>query len=418
MLQAYYTGLSGLQTSGTAIDAISDNIANVSTVGYRGYNVEFSSIYEDVVTTSGDQSDIQNSVGIGSQVQVTSMLTGSGSIVQTDNNTDMAIDGDGWFGVSGNNSTYYTRAGDFTFDMNSDLVTNDGYHVMGTLGNNIEDGVLTKNIDTIPLGDISTQEPLNFPKTLTYPADATSKVDFFGNIGFGEEDVVMSSGVIDSEGNRNILELKYSLAETQTPPGTQWDVTATTTSLDGETIYDTQSGSLSFDERGALVSNSLTTIDNNGSPIDINLGDGFNGIVSINNTALTSSSSADGNIGGELVGYQINENSEVVATFTNGKQSSVGKVAVYHFQNNQGLERISNSNFSVSSNSGDPIFYQDADGNNVVGANINNFQLENSNVDMTVSLTDLIIYQRSYDANSKSITTADEMIQKALDMDG
>jgi len=418
MIQAYYTGLSGLQTSGTAIDAVSDNIANVSTVGYRGYDVEFSSIYSDVVTTSGDQSDVQNSVGMGSQVQVTSMFTGAGSIVQTDKNTDMAISGDGWFGVQGEATTLYTRAGDFTFDMNSDLVTTDGYHVLGTMGGNIKDGVLTEQIDNIPLNDVDTQQQLNFPKSLSYPAEATSSVEFMGNIGFGEEEIVMSSATIDSDGNRNILELKYNLADTQTPPGTQWNVTATTTSLDGSTVYDTQDGTIAFDERGALISNSLTTIDNNGTDLNINLGEGFNGIVSINNTNLSSSSSADGNMGGDLVGYAINENAEVVAAFSNGKQSSVGKVAVYHFQNNEGLDRVGSSNFSTSSNSGDPMFYQDSDGNNIVGANINNFQLENSNVDLSVSLTDLIIYQRSYDANSKSITTADEMIQKALDMDG
>ena len=120
---------------------------------------------------------------------------------------------------------------------------------------------------------------------------------------------------------------------------------------------------------------------------------------------------------GFLVGYAINRNAEVIATFSNGLQSSVGKVAVYHFQNDQGLLRESGARFSVSNNSGEPLFFKDADGNNILGTNITNYQLENSNVRMEVALTELIILQRTYDSNSKSITTADEMMQKALNMD-
>jgi len=98
-------------------------------------------------------------------------------------------------------------------------------------------------------------------------------------------------------------------------------------------------------------------------------------------------------------------------------QSSVGKVALYHFQNDQGLNRSGASTFQASANSGEPIFYQDENGNNILGAEVKNYQLESSNVRLEVALTELIVYQRSYEANAKSITTAHEMIQKALEMD-
>ena len=98
-------------------------------------------------------------------------------------------------------------------------------------------------------------------------------------------------------------------------------------------------------------------------------------------------------------------------------QSSVGKVAVYHFGNEQGLQRAGGANFTQTDNSGGPFFYKDASGQNINGANVTNFNLESSNVRIDVALTDLIILQRSYDANSKTITTADEMMQKALQMD-
>jgi len=160
----------------------------------------------------------------------------------------------------------------------------------------------------------------------------------------------------------------------------------------------------------------LGTIDNNGSPITIDLGSGFSGITSISNTPISSSNNANGTIGGDLVGYDINKDGVVVATFTNGMQSSVGRIAVYHFKNDQGLNRLTGSHFQSTSNSGKPLFFQDAKGNNTIGTGITNFNLEGSNIGMSYGLTELIILQRAYDANSKSITTADQMIQKALSM--
>jgi flagellar hook protein FlgE len=166
-----------------------------------------------------------------------------------------------------------------------------------------------------------------------------------------------------------------------------------------------------------LINTTLTSIDNNGTPVAIDLGSGFDGVVAITNIPITASSMSDGTIGGDLEGYSVNKNAEVIATFTNGLQSSVGKIAIYHFRNEQGLERASGARFLEGDNSGSPIFYKDASGQNIIGTDIVNFNLEGSNVQMTSGLTDLIIYQRAYDANSKSITTADQMMQKALQMD-
>lgn len=418
MLQALYSGLSGLRSNGTAIDVVSDNIANASTIGYRSYDVEFSSLYEDMVRTSGNQIAQNDSVGLGSHVTATSMNTQDGSLTQTERSTDVAIYGDGWFGVQGNDETVFTRAGDFTFDVNNDLVTTDGYHVMGTMGANIKDSLLTVRIDSIALGNVGNQEQLNFPKDLTYPPVPTTLAQFTGNIGDGEREITMAAAVIDPQNNKNNLSLSFKKLETQVSPGTQWEITATVKSLDEQTLYDTQTGSLSFDETGALISNTLKTVDNNGSMVNINIGEGYEGVVSFSSADLSASSSSDGTIGGDLVGYEISSDAEVIATFTNGMQSSVGKIAVYHFQNDQGLQRVDSSKYSTSSNSGDPIFYTDANGNNVIGTDVRNFQLENSNVAMESALTNLIIFQRAYDANSKTMTTVDEMIQKALNMGG
>jgi flagellar hook protein FlgE len=119
----------------------------------------------------------------------------------------------------------------------------------------------------------------------------------------------------------------------------------------------------------------------------------------------------DGILAGDLTGYTVNRNGEVISNFTNGKQSVVGKVAIYHFQNDQALEAVGNNKFRASENSGSPIFYAQDNGQLLTG------NLENSNVTLDTALTELIIMQRSYDAASKTITTGDDLLKNALQMD-
>ncbi len=416
MTQAFYTGLSGLQTSSYGIDVVSDNLANVNTVGYRGNTYEFSSLFEDALSeTSAMSSD---SIGLGSRIQATPMTGTTGSYSTTDRSTDLSIADDGWFGIQSGDDISYTRNGAFTFDSDYNLVTSEGEYVLGTMGGNISGEVLTSVNSVTSLGDVNTQEKLRFPETLTYPTQATTEVSFSGNLGdIDSELITFSSAAIDAENNTNTLRLEFVPSTPQPTSGLEWDVTATTQSEDGTTIYDTQFGKAIFDESGILVSSTLTSIDNNGTPLSIDLGNGYDGVVSMPNLETTYSSSTNGMLGGELSGYDINQNGDVVATFTNGMQSSVGKIAVYHFQNDQGLSRVSGTSFAESSNSGEAFFYKNEDGENIIGTQMMNHSLESSNVDMTYGMTELIILQRSYDANSKCITTADEMMQKALDMD-
>ncbi|PHS58802.1 MAG: flagellar basal body rod protein [Sulfurimonas sp.] len=414
IIRALYTGISGIRTNQTAIDVTADNISNVNTIGYRGYSTEFASLYEQSIDTAARSSS--SSIGAGVRVQTTNMTQFTGSKILTDRNTDLSINGDGWFGVTNDASTQFTRAGNFKFDVNSDLVTDDGFFVLGTKAGNINDGTLTSVVDDVLLGDVNTQEKLRFPKTLTFPPEPTTTTDFFGNLGLEDTPRSLSSTVVDPQNNKNNLQLVFNKSAVQVAPGIQWDVVATTKSADGVTLYDTQTGLLNFDEDGALLSDTLGTINNNGTDININLGAKYEGITSTN-SKISGSSSVNGTIGGDLIGYEINRNAEVIATFTNGAQSSVGKIALYHFPNDAGLSRINGVKFEKSSNSGDAIFYKNAAGENILGATVNNFNLENSNIKLETALTELIILQRSYDANSKTISAANEMMQKALQMD-
>lgn len=416
MTQSFYSGISGIKSNQTAIDITSNNIANISTVGYRGYNTEFTSLFEKALNTTAQGAPTSDSIGIGTRVNASSMDQSEGSLQLSERNTDLAIYGDGWFGVSNGTEQYFTRAGNFTFDVDNNLVTQDGMHLMGTMGGNIVNDELTSVVAEVPLGTIDAQEPLVFPKSLTLPPTSTTTAKFYANLGVDDAERTLSATVIDPNGQKNNLSLTFTKSPEQPATGIEWNVVASLESLDGSEVYTTQQGSALFDEEGALSSTTLSTIDNNGSDVTIDLGEGFDGVMATNAEIFTSYSNTDGSIGGDLVGYEINRNAEVIATFTNGKQSSVGKIALYHFQNDQGLERVDGTKFRQSSNSGEPIFYTDADGNTILGAEVINYQLEGSNVTMDTALTELIIYQRSFDASSKLITTADEMIQKAINM--
>ncbi len=433
MLQSIYAGVSSLQSFQTGIDVLANNIANVNTVGFKGSSTEFSNLFEKEISTSGNAITSMQS-GLGVQVNATSLDLSVGSLYQSDNITDLAILGDdGWFGLTGpNNQELFTRAGNFRFDpysidggkefpfypyneadnTNVRLVNPEGLFVTGTLANNTQNGTLSPVVDflELDLANVESQEALIFPNELTFPVQPTTQADFFGNIGVEAIPQVVSATVISPESERNQLRLVFTQSATQPASGISWDISATTQTSDGSVVYDTQTGVATFDATGQLINSTLGTLNNNGAPVIANLGSGFNGLISNTGPTVTSSATTDGSLAGDLLNYSINRSGEVISTFTNGKQSVVGKVAIYHFQNDQGLEAVSGNSFRASANSGKPIFYEQNNGQLVTGT------LENSNVTLDTALTELIIMQRSYDAASKTITTGDEMLKNALQM--
>lgn len=418
MIQSIYAGVSSLQSFQTGIDVLANNISNVNTVGFKGSSTEFSNLFEKSVSTSGNAVTSMQT-GLGVQVSATSLDLNTGSYYQSDNITDLAISGDdGWFGLTGpNDQEFFTRAGDFRFDPFSTatgtqarLINPEGYLVTGTLANNTSGGILTPSLDFLDLADVGTQEALVFPSELSFPVVPSTQADFFGNIGVENIPQVVSAEVISPQSERNNLRMVFTQSAIQPATGINWDVTATTGTADGSTIYDTQTGLVSFDGSGALISSTLGPLNNNGAIVTPNLGAGLEGLRSNSGPTVASSATVDGTLAGELIDYSVNRNGEILSTFTNGEQSVVGRVAIYHFQNDQGLEAISGNRFRTSNNSGQAIFYEQNNGQLLAGT------LENSNVRLDTALTELIIMQRSYDAAAKTITTSDQMLKNALQM--
>lgn len=442
MTQGYYAGISGLQSNQYGIDVVSDNLANISTTGYKSSTAEFADLFSKVI--SSGKTPTSNDVGSGVKLQTTSLQLQQGTLTPSDRFTDLALEGNGWFGATANNQNYFTRDGTFSFDtyqkvsgnVNSStdrLVTADGKYVTGTMltnfaynagfdyGDKVSNGavgayVLNNPTNDVPLAGVSKQGALEFPTRLAYPVEPTTQASFFGNLGTTDETRTISSDVISSKNETNRLTLTFTKSTTQPASGIAWDIAASVTSRDGSVVYDTQSGQALFGTSGNLSSFTIPSLNNDGTPVAVDCGSNYSGVISIDSVGISGSSSSNGFSGGTLTKYGINQDGVIIADFSNGRQSAIGRVAVYHFQNDQGLTREGGTSFTESSNSGKPLFWSDAEGNPITGATVRSGSLEASNARMDVGLTDMIVMQRAYQANSKTITTVDEMIQKALQM--
>ncbi|NPA73586.1 MAG: flagellar hook protein FlgE [Epsilonproteobacteria bacterium] len=486
MNTSFYNGVIGIKTHQTGIDLVSENISNLETTAYKSVEPDFSTIFSTVLN-GGYSDSVFSDIGLGSSVVSTTVDLSQGSLLSTDNNFDMAIEGEGWFGVQKGDETFFTRDGSFTLDDNGDLVNAKGYYLLGTPANNIapitlsqdkldkfgqiyQDGAMSNEAtyqilptNEIDLASVDSQSKINLPDILYYPPVPTTKIDYKANLdptiltkidpSTGEEIEIpnvehFTTYLISPEGKRDILDMTFTKRIPQQQSGSVWDATIqiledSGIKYDPDTDYDTtkykidenrkivyqivdsQTGVLSFDYNGALVSNTIPTLSNSGVALNLNLGtpldssvqnSGYNGLTSLKDNNFTESVRSNGKVEGFLTNYGVNENGEVVAEFTNGESVPIAKIGVYHFQNDEGLYSVGGSLFQESANSGKPIFYEDDEGNFFNNSKIASGKLEEGNVSLSNALTELIVLQKAYDANAKSITTSDQMIQKAINM--
>ena len=226
--------------------------------------------------------------------------------------------------------------------------------------------------------------------------------------------------LLNADGTKNKLELTLTKRVPQSANGTVWDAAATVKDASGAVVSNTN-GELNFDHEGRLVNSTLSALDNNGSQIELDFGTPvaagqiYSGVTSTSQ-AKSISIAQDGVREGILKDYYTNDSGNILAQFTNGQVRSVGKVALYHFQNEQGLAKMGDNIYSQSANSGAAFFYKDAGGKSIYGAKLASSMVEQSNVDLAQALTEVIVTQKAYDANAKSITTSNEMLQRAIEL--
>jgi flagellar hook protein FlgE len=400
--------LSGLNASNTALNTISNNLANLNTTGYKGSTVNFQDMFYQMMGSNGAGDQLQ--VGSGTAVASTSTNFTGGSVSDTGVNTDVAITGNGFFVVQNGSNTYYTRAGDFTQDSNGYLVTADGCQVMGYPAVN---GVVNTN------GGLT---PIQLPTGLTSPPSATANVSITANLSASAKvgDTYNTSvNVFDSLGNAHVMTVDF------TNTGTGWSYNATVPSSDitGGTGTSTNvaTGTLAFDASGNLTSTtpvavSIPGLADGASTLAFNwnlASSGGQGLITQTaGASATTAANADGSAGGTLTGFSINPDGTISGTFTNGTET-LGQVALANFANLQGLTNQGDNNYSATISSGTAVI--GSPGTSSLGS-LTGGALELSNVDMSTEFTNLIIAERGFQADAKSVTTFDQIAQDTINL--
>lgn len=188
--------------------------------------------------------------------------------------------------------------------------------------------------------------------------------------------------------------------------------TVTTSQLDTHTVIDSASQTLSFDTTSQLADGTVITLQNGTEDLVLDLSNLTNYNESIYNEYFTQNGESEGSFSS----YDIDQNGRIIANFSNGQNVAVAEVNLYHFQNEQGLEKVGGNQFVESSNSGDAFFYTDEEGQLVNGGTIRNKTLETSNVSTASALTEMIVLQRAFEGSAKIITTSDELLKNAIAM--
>ena len=399
MLRSLFSGITGLRQHQTLMDVTSNNIANVNTTGFKASSVVFEDTLSQVVknatapgTGLGGMDPAQ--VGLGVQLGAISTNFGQGSAQNTGKPTDLMIQGDGFFVVQNGTQQDYTRAGAFNFDTDGKLVNSEGMLVLGWMGPTIGAPVNTQS----PL------TPIKLPSNTTIPPTASTKVMAGGNIVPGTTTpLTLGTTVYDKTGG------SHALTITLTPNGTSFDVSATDASdATGTTI---SNGTLQFLPGGAYdpASTPLTVTTADGTAITVDL----SGATQFGGPKTLAVGSTDGSPSGTLAQFQINLDGTVMGIFSNSQKIAVAKIALANFNNPSGLNKIGATSFAATVNSGLPQIGEAGDGGRgqLLGS-----ALEMSNVDLAQEFTNMIIAQRGFQANSKVITTSDQMLQDLVSL--
>jgi len=434
-----YSGVSGLNANGNAMSVIGNNIANANTIGFKSSRTVFSDLLSSQVSGSGGTSQVGRGVGLS----VVDNIFSQGTFENTESNTDLAVEGAGFFIVSdqsaGSAGNNYTRAGAFRFDADGYLTNPEGYNLMGYN--------LDANGNTF--GDLT---PIKANTQSFTPAGPTANITLNTNLnsgsstittGFNIDDPAATSNyasslqVFDSLGSTHLMTTYFTKTDDQ-----EWDWNIVVDG--GEVVGGTDgvlevvgSGTLSFDESGDLIrigTQELYTDPGNTSS-DPNLPrptagtfvdalDWINGSVQTQQLAIDMQTSQysspsvvvsqeqDGFGTGTLVKLSVDDEGNVVGNFSNGTPRTLMRIALAKFTNASALDKIGSNMYGESSGSGVPVVGTVGSG---VGSIFTN-ALELSNVDLAQEFVKMITTQRGFSANSKTITTTDEMLAEIINL--
>jgi len=423
MLTSLYTAISGMDANATSLSVIGDNIANMNTVGFKSSTVSF----DDVLSQSLSGASGQSQVGRGVEVQSVSPTFTQGSFQTTSSGLDLAVDGDGFFMVDQGSSTFYTRAGQFSLDQNGNIVNPDGLVLQGYQADAA--GNITGTIGDLQIA--SSQSPANQSTvaTISMNLDSTAAAPAAAFTLDGNGDAVNNDPlnfnssttvtVYDSQGGEHSVTAYF----VKTAVANTWDVhyvqqdPANSSLLQESATTQT----LTFDQNGLLtgVAGAAPSFDFGASvatpqTVTFDYGLGTNDA----STQFASSFSVqklsqDGYSAGSLQTVSISDSGVITGVFTNGQTRSIGQVALSRFIAPTQLTKMGNNLYAQSSDSGQAIV--GTANNSGLGKVLSN-SLELSNVDLATEFVKMISAQRGFQANSRIITTTDQLLQEVVNM--
>jgi flagellar hook protein FlgE len=415
-------GLSGLSVAAQDLDVIGNNVANANTVGFKTGEAQFADVYAASLAGAGS-----TQLGLGAKVSGTTQLFTQGNITSTNNPLDVAINGGGFFVVSppGTSTPYYTRNGQFSLDNNNYIVNNNGDQVQGY--------AITSTGALGPVGPLQVSKAVIAPVTTGGSAAATGVQ---ANINLNSSDSVIASAfsptdpttynhstalsVYDSLGNANT----YTMYFTKTASNI-WTVNATVTDTTGGITNLGTLGTLNFNSSGVLTSTNPATLSQTIPGADLGSGGATSGVANLTFPVSFSSSTQygtsfavnsltqDGSASGSLASFNIGADGVITGTYTNGQSKKLGQIALANFANPQGLQPQGNNLFASTSSSGIALNNPPGTGGNGV---LQSGATEDSNVDLTAQLVDLITAQRTYQANAQTIKTQDTILQTLVNL--
>jgi flagellar hook protein FlgE len=433
---ALTTGVSGLDAFSQALSVTSSNIANVNTTGYKDSESDFSTL---LASTMGSD-DASSSAGV---VATTNQdITQQGLLTTTSTPTDMAISGNGFFVVSQSPATagsstaqLYTRAGDFTPDSDGDLQNSAGMYLMGwpldSSGNLPSD---LNDLTAVNVNNLSGKAEATTTMTLQANLQSSSAVDSTyapGDMANGTvtPDFETTVNVYDSQGGTQPLQVAY----TKTGANTwAYEVSYQGSSTNLSSANPIAEGTMSFNSDGTLATANTAAATPTGSvnvtipwstssglaaqTISLNMGTpgGSNGVTQFDSTSALTNSSVNGALLGTVTGVSIDTNGYVTANFSNGLSQKIYKLPIATFANADGLSGVSGNAYQASLQSGTATVGQANTGG---AGTIQSSALEGSTVDLATEFTNLITTQRAYEASTRIITTATDMLDQLLQMD-
>ena len=428
ILSSLHTGISGLQAQGAALGIIGDNIANSGTTGFKAGRGEF----QDVIASNLRGILGGNQIGRGVRLGASTSVFTQGNLTPTERDSDMAIRGDGFFVVkdpTAGGLVSYTRDGSFRFDDKGRLTTADanlvqGYRInpdTGKAAAEVSDVQFSSN--TIPARgstnvridtNLDSRKPINPSSYDIATADKTS-------------DFSTSLRIYDTTGTSQTLTMHfYKTAEQDWT----WYASADGAVLQGGEEGKPQmvaSGKLGYTSDGRLNTDEVTSsaISFRGAQadqkVDFNFGDailtrkgtGLQGSTHYGSKSQVFRQLQDGYASGTLTNYSVDESGQVSGSYSNGITRPLAQIALARFENNEGLYKVGLNRFKEAYYSGQPLI--GAAGEAGRGSIVSK-TLENSNVDLATEFVHMIQTQRNFQANAKTITTSDELLQEIIQL--